>query len=168
MISYRLRQAGAVVTLANNGREALDLAVVAWEEGFPYDLIFMDMQMPEMDGYTATSHLRDKGYKGPVIALTAHTMATDRAKCLACGCDDYSSKPINVPELLSLAERYIEQAADMWGETFDFVPYAQRKVGPGESEQGSRCPKRRAKSTMFQKTLSSASLPIPVYEGNHW
>ncbi len=126
LISYRLRQAGALVTLANNGLEALELAMKAWEEQKPYDLIFMDMQMPEMDGYTATSHLREKGYKGPVIALTAHTMATDRAKCLASGCDDYSSKPINLPELLSLAESYIEKAGEMWGDTFDYVPFSER------------------------------------------
>ena len=126
LISYRLRQAGALVTLANNGLEALELAMEAWESGEPYDMIFMDMQMPEMDGYTATACLREKGYKGPIIALTAHTMATDRAKCLACGCDDYSSKPINLSELLSLSEKYIAEAGSMWGDSFKFTPFSER------------------------------------------
>jgi CheY-like chemotaxis protein/HPt (histidine-containing phosphotransfer) domain-containing protein len=146
LISYRLRQAGALVTLANNGLEALDLAMEAWDAGEPYDMIFMDMQMPEMDGYTATACLREKGYKGPVIALTAHTMATDRAKCIACGCDDYSSKPINLSELLTLSEKYIAEAGSMWGESFNFIPFSERIQGtleeasPNESEAQGKAP----------------------------
>ncbi len=85
-----LGRAGATVDLAENGREA-----VARAKKVPYDVILMDMQMPEMDGYTATSLLRKGGYEGPILALTAHGMAGDRDKCLQAGCNEYLTKPID-------------------------------------------------------------------------
>jgi len=65
------------------------------------------MQMPEMDGYAASARLRSKGYTGPIVALTAHAMATDRDKCLMSGCTDYLSKPARKPQLLDMAARYV-------------------------------------------------------------
>lgn len=95
LISFILQKYGADVTLAGNGQISLDLAMEAWKEDSPFDVILMDMQMPVMDGYTASKKLREAGYQGPIIALTAHAMNGDRQKCIEAGCDDYLTKPID-------------------------------------------------------------------------
>ncbi|MDR1958689.1 MAG: response regulator [Planctomycetaceae bacterium] len=89
-----LEKAGASVLVANNGQEAFDFAFQAMQEGRPFDIILMDMQMPVMDGYTATVHLRQRHYIKPIVALTAHAMSVERTKCLAAGCNDFITKPI--------------------------------------------------------------------------
>ncbi|HEV8292285.1 MAG TPA: ATP-binding protein, partial [Tepidisphaeraceae bacterium] len=109
LLGYYLRQAGADVTLAENGLIAVEKALGAVNAGTPFDLIFMDMQMPEMDGYAASAKLRSKGYGGPIVALTAHAMATDREKCLMSGCTEYLSKPARKPELLAMASRFLSR-----------------------------------------------------------
>ena len=106
-ITFVLKKAGAEVTLAENGQLALEQASVAWEYGRPFDVILMDMQMPVMDGYTATRRLRAKGYSGPIVALTAHAMAEDRQKCLDAGCDDFATKPIDRQKLLGTVADWI-------------------------------------------------------------
>jgi PAS domain S-box-containing protein len=107
VLSIYLRQAGLDVTVADNGRIACDLGLAGAEEGRPFDLILMDMQMPELDGYAATTRLRQKGYTGPVIALTAHAMAGDRHKCLQAGCTDYLSKPVSKDTLLKTVAAHL-------------------------------------------------------------
>jgi PAS domain S-box-containing protein len=102
LISFILRKAGANVAVVENGQAAMERAFEASDAGRPFDVILMDIQMPVMDGYTATSRLRAEGYRGVIIGLTAHTMTGDREKCLAAGCDDYTTKPIDRPKLVAL------------------------------------------------------------------
>ncbi|HEX2572759.1 MAG TPA: ATP-binding protein [Polyangia bacterium] len=107
LICHHLRRAGVQAHLAENGRIAVDKALAAAAAGAPYALILMDMQMPEMDGYAATATLRMKGYRGPIVALTAHAMAGDRERCLSAGCNDYLTKPIERRSLEALLERLL-------------------------------------------------------------
>lgn len=95
LIRLILSRAGAEVRLAENGLEAV---AIGREEDF--DLILMDMQMPLMDGYTAAARLREHGCHRPIVALTAHAMRGDAERCLASGCSDYLTKPINPEKLI--------------------------------------------------------------------
>ena len=99
------------VTVANNGREAIDHL-----SNEPFDVILMDVQMPEMDGLEATAMIRQMEADSalaaqerkpiPIIAMTAHAMKGDREKCLEAGMDDYISKPISSDELYAVLEKY--------------------------------------------------------------
>lgn len=99
-----LARKGMEVQFANNGVEGVQKAL---ENDF--DLILMDMQMPVMDGYTATKQLRDKGYEKPIIALTAHAMKEDRERCLISGCDDYLTKPLDSNALYGAISRNLSK-----------------------------------------------------------
>ena len=102
-----LEKRGHRVAVAGNGREALDALAKD-----TFDLVFMDVQMPEMDGFEATAGIRenekDTGRHQIIIALTAHAMKSDRERCLASGMDEYLSKPIRPQELDEILERYLE------------------------------------------------------------
>jgi len=93
-----LQNMGHDVVLADNGQKAVD----KWAET-PFDLIFMDVQMPEMDGFEATAHIRSAEEKNgghiPIVAMTAHAIVGDRERCLKAGMDDYVSKPIHAESL---------------------------------------------------------------------
>ena len=105
-----LEKAGHNVVLANTGQKAVAL----WEEQ-AFDLILMDVQMPDMDGFEATAAIREKekqlGVHTAIIAMTAHAMTGDRERCLDAGMDDYISKPIHGPALLDLVTEYRKTAS---------------------------------------------------------
>src|SRR5208337_4589967 len=107
-----LEKHGHRVTVTTNGREAL-----AALEQETFDVVLMDVQMPEMDGFEATSAIRlrerSSGRHLPIIAMTAHAMRGDQERCLAAGMDGYIPKPIRVQELIALLERFSGVAANV-------------------------------------------------------
>ncbi|MAT13957.1 MAG: hypothetical protein CMJ46_01650 [Planctomyces sp.] len=100
LISFLLRKEGYEVDIVANGKEGVETTVAAWEASTPYDLVLMDMQMPVMDGYTASRELRAKDYPGHIVAITAHAMKGDEMACRDAGCDGYLTKPIDRKALL--------------------------------------------------------------------
>jgi len=96
------------VEIVENGRAAVDAVKTAHAAKQPFDLIFMDMQMPELDGYSATRLLRQNGLNLPIVALTANAMAEDRVKCIEAGCTDYLPKPLTRAQLLRMAARFVK------------------------------------------------------------
>jgi two-component system sensor histidine kinase/response regulator len=105
-----LEKSGHTVTVANNGREALAILEAASFDEFA--CVLMDVQMPEMDGFEATAIIRERerhtpGVHLPIIAMTAHTMKGDAARCLAAGMDAYVSKPIRPNALFDVIQPYV-------------------------------------------------------------
>jgi len=111
LISFHLKKAGAKVDIADNGLIALRKIEASIVAGEPYDMLLTDMQMPEMDGYTLASTLRHQGSTISIVALTAHAMAEDRAKCLDAGCDDYTTKPIDKAILIATCHQWMGKAS---------------------------------------------------------
>ncbi|MBX3396621.1 MAG: PAS domain S-box protein [Phycisphaerae bacterium] len=115
LIEHILTRSGATVQVVENGRMAIDAVMATLKASGrsaaerKFDLILLDMQMPEMDGYEAAINLRKIGFVNPIIALTAHAMSGDREKCLAAGCDEYATKPINRKALLNLIRSRIRK-----------------------------------------------------------
>lgn len=104
LIHHYLSRLGTKADLAGTGVEAINLALKG-----DYDLILMDVQMPEMDGLEAVRQLRAHHYQKPIVALTAHAMKGDREQCLRAGFDDYLGKPIDRDRLRQTIERYTEE-----------------------------------------------------------
>lgn len=107
LMAILLSKAGAQVLTANDGRAACEAALAAMQSGDSFDLILMDMEMPVLNGYDACQELRAAGYRGPIVAVTAHDGPEHRNRCLAVGCDDCLFKPFSSPQMLELVARYL-------------------------------------------------------------
>ena len=110
LIAFLLQKWGAEVEVVDNGALAVDAAMAARSSDTPFDLILMDIQMPEMDGYAATALLRSRDYSGQIIALTAHASEDDRERCLDSGFDGFAVKPIQKDQLYSVCEQHLKRA----------------------------------------------------------
>ncbi len=107
LIRLMLQRLGLDVTLVENGNEAIREATRN-----AYDLILMDVEMPEKNGHEATRELRSLGVTTPIIALTAHAMKEDRQDCLAAGCDDYLAKPVEREQLIAVLAKHLHSKED--------------------------------------------------------
>jgi PAS domain S-box-containing protein len=146
IIGYFLEKAGLTVERVENGLLALERATRK-----EYDVILMDMQMPEMDGYTATSTLRQQGYTRSILALTAHAMAGDEEKCLRAGCNAYLTKPVEAERLINLVSRLLP--ARTWRFTRD-------KIFRQTSPDSGRIPIPQSEPVLNNDADGTASLTI--------
>lgn len=120
-----LEGTGLTVTLADNGQEAVDIL-----ESKAFDLVFMDIQMPQMDGYQATKIIRQNIGNNdlPIIAMTAHAMTGDRERCLQAGMNDHISKPLNPAELQEMVAHWLQVSKES-------VPLTSEVTGESEQKE---------------------------------
>ena len=106
MLSRRLERRGYAIAIAVDGRQGVEMAKTG-----SYDLVLMDMSLPEVDGWEATRQLRaaPETKTLPIIALTAHAMAGDRERAIEAGADDYDTKPIDLARLLEKIETLLKR-----------------------------------------------------------
>jgi len=128
-----LEKLGCRVDVASNGNEAVQMV-----ERFPYALVFMDCQMPELDGYEATAAIRQgKAAHTPIIAMTAHALQGDRDRCLAAGMDDYITKPIRPKEVEGVLRHWLvlPERGEVAGEFNRFQPAVESEHGTASAIQ---------------------------------
>ncbi|MEZ6063195.1 MAG: ATP-binding protein [Planctomycetaceae bacterium] len=153
LFSHVLRSAGAECVLVDNGARAIDRA-----RSRHFDLILMDMRMPEVDGYTATQQLRKDGITVPIVALTANGMDEDRRRCREVGCSGYLTKPISTSDLLAAVAKKLRRKTEAVADT---APAASTAENAGQ-----RMPRRETKrheQPARRKTNAAAGLPADPF-----
>lgn len=167
LIASLLRKWGLTVAVADDGREAVAAALASREAGEPFDVILMDMQMPVVDGYAATQELRGRGWAGPIIALTANAMVSDRKTCLDAGCSDYATKPIIRQTLYALlVEALPRRAAEHRAPAPDATPPPpEPDAAESESAYSPRIALDRAGGDV---ELCAEILTLVLREGELW
>jgi PAS domain S-box-containing protein len=144
LMEYFIAAAGACVTTFGSGEAAL---AALRQQPNDFDVILMDIQMPRMDGYETTRQMRALGFAKPIIAVTAGAMAGDRANCLAAGCSDYVSKPIDVANLLdkiagAVSARQFMDRQELWRQPSLWDDAASHELPVVERNGGDSHPRR--------------------------
>jgi PAS domain S-box-containing protein len=116
LIAHIFREFGLEIDLAENGLVACEKVANSRTSGTPYDLVLMDIRMPELDGYEVTQRLRRDGWTGPIVALTAYAMEGTRERSLRAGFDDHIEKPASHRELREVASRFLASSPESWQE----------------------------------------------------
>lgn len=155
LIRLMLQRLGLDATLVENGNEAIREATHG-----SYDLILMDIEMPEKNGYEATRELRSLGMTTPIIALTAHAMNEDRQNCLAAGCDDYLAKPIDRDQLFEILAKHLHagEGADM-----STQPQTPESLQPAAAETPVICWDRLI-SRIVEEDLARELMPLCIQD----
>ncbi|QDU48448.1 response regulator [Gimesia panareensis] len=122
-ITHYLEQAGANVFVVDNGQAAINMALEATQNGFQFEIILMDIEMPGLTGFEAASQLRSEGYKGNIIAFTAYEEKYCREQSLRAGCDEFISKLANRETILEVIrnhsfQQYLKQRMNRVAKTF--------------------------------------------------
>lgn len=107
LVGHLITSFGGRVSYASNGQEAIELVEQKAAQDDAFDLLIMDLQMPVLDGLSATRHLREQGHRQPILALTAATLQGERERCLDAGCNEYLSKPIEAGTLLTCVQEML-------------------------------------------------------------
>ncbi len=172
-----LEGAGATVKVANNGREAVEI-LSNGSRPPPFDVVLMDLQMPEMDGYQATAKLRSDARFAtlPIIAMTAHATIEEKQRCLAAGMNDHISKPIDPANLFETVGRFYKPGENANVEGGEHT--RPRVSRPAPSPGGSGVPKQSSLGRVSQASQApevageapatapeAGALPIPTIDG---
>jgi CheY-like chemotaxis protein len=107
IFARQLNLLGLEVVGVSNGRDAVDLALAAYQAANPFDLVLMDLEMPIVDGYEATRRIRDGGFSGPILALSGHSSDDCRLDSIKLGCNDCICKPVDWIQLADLIRRFV-------------------------------------------------------------
>jgi CheY-like chemotaxis protein len=113
LMQLLLSKLGFTVTVANNGREAVDAVLLSEEQLQPFEFVFMDIDMPLMDGLAATRVLRSLSFSGKIIAVTAHNEPNDRQISLAAGCNEHVAKPVRREVLFEVIQQVSESSSTL-------------------------------------------------------
>lgn len=136
LIQQMLKRAGASVSTASNGKEALERIETLEAEGPGVDIVLMDTMMPLIDGYTAVRRLRQQGFSKPIVALTAAAMTNDRERCLEAGCNDYLSKPVTLEQLIAVLQAQLPPQEFIAVERSQKVLIVEDNLDVGEAVKG--------------------------------
>lgn len=150
LLQLVLGKAGLRVEVAENGREAVDKIQAAHDASDSFDLVFMDMQMPVLDGYSATQEVRSKGDNTPIVALTGNAMKGDEQKCMDAGCTGFLSKPVDLDQLLRTTAEILQVTATI-ADPNEAAAVSKPAIRPSEPQS--------AAATARETIRRTASLP---------